>query len=283
MNDIIPNGVLPDSRPLDRQALDHRHEDLYGGLPAVWLEKPQSTWFLPSQRNQSTSYSCLYQSAATAIESINRNVQSAIPYKLRSGGAGSQGDFLQNVGDVLYNTGTVLESDCPSENMSDPQIDATPLPSPMTVKATGYRTIGTITIEAVAEAVQAYGNCILIFSSNTQEWQLTPVYLGTPTTFGHAICATDFTTISGVKTLICRDSAGQFSSPTGVRLITENFLNSRCRGAMYLLGAKIVPPISPVDANASNTVGYWTKFFANLKAWYLGLPQPYPNIPLGSA
>ena len=78
---------------------------------------------------------------------------------------------------------------------------------------------------------------------------MTPVYLGTPVTFGHAVCATDFSLVNGVKTLCCRDSAGQFSSPTGIRLITEDFLNKRCRGAMYFLGAKaITAPTAPVAA-----------------------------------
>jgi hypothetical protein len=33
--------------------------------------------------------------------------------------------------------------------------------------------------------------------------------------------------------------------------------------------------------NASNTPGYWTKFWANVAAWWKGQPLPYPNVPIG--
>jgi hypothetical protein len=245
--DHIQDGVRVDTRPIEAQMQDYLHEDLYGGLPVVWTEKPQTSWFMPSQRNQDGSFSCVAQSSASAMESMISLISSAGIYKLRAGGLGSQGMFLQDIGNILYNTGTIVEAVTPSQNLTETQMNAINLPVTMTMKATGYRTIGLISIDAVAEAVQAYGNCLLIFDSNTQEYQQTPIYLGTPTTFGHCICAVDFTLINGIKTLCCRDSAGQFSSPTGVRLITEDFLSKRCGGAMYLLGATpITPPAPPV-------------------------------------
>jgi len=63
--------------------------------------------------------------------------------------------------------------------------------------------------------------------------------------FGHSIEAVDFFLFNGVKTILCRDSAGQNSSPTGYRLINDAFLCGRCRGAMDLLGVKITPVPSP--------------------------------------
>jgi hypothetical protein len=86
-----------------------------------------------------------------------------------------------------------------------------------------------------------------VFDSNEDEWQVTPVYLGTPTTFGHSIEVVDFFTINGVKFLLARDSAGQFSSPKGYRLISQDFLTHRCRGAMYFLG------IAPITSTPSPT------------------------------
>ena len=47
------------------------------------------------------------------------------------------------------------------------------------------------------------------------------------------------------KVLICRDSAGQFSSATGIRLITQSFLSARCRGGLYFLGVKTTPLPDP--------------------------------------
>ena len=249
MKDIFPkDAIRDDPRSPEAKALDHTHEKLYSGLPAVWLEKLQSQWKLPSQRNQDGSTSCLFQSGATALEVMTKKIESAIFFNERADPT-QGGSFLGDVGDILYKPtkGTVLESVCPSQNMNDAQMASVVLP-PLDVHITGYRMIADPTnIESIAEAVQAYGNCILVFDSNNDEWQVTPVYLGTPTTFGHAICAVDFTLINGVQYLICRDSAGQFSSPQGYRLISSAFLQARCRGAMYLCG--VVPtPVAPVPA-----------------------------------
>lgn len=246
MDKIIPHGVIEDPRPPEKKAQDHLHENLYSGLPVAWIEKPQSTWRLPSQRNQDGSFSCLPQSAGSAIETVLKQIVSAAEYKLRADPT-QQGMYLQNLGDILYNIGITLESVCPSQNMSDQQLDSIVLPTP-TIKITGYRTFINRDMDTIAQAVQAYGHCILTFVSNSDEWQLIPVFLGTPTTFGHGICVVDFTLINGVKNLVCRDSAGQWSSPTGYRLITEDFLLKRSTGAMYFLGAKIIPPAPVVPA-----------------------------------
>lgn len=236
--DDIKHGVIDDPRDANRKNRDYKHEDLFSGLPVVWTEKPESTWRTASQRNQDGSFSCVKQSSATALEVLTGEVISAGTYKLRADPT-QGGMYLQNCGDLDYNKGTTFESTTPSQNMNDPQMDAIALPQILTVKSTGYRTFYQNDIDRVAEAIQAYGNCILTFKSNAQEWQITPTYLGTPTTFGHAICGIDYTLINGVKTIVCKDSAGQFSSPTGKRLITEDFLNKRCVGAMYYTGATL--------------------------------------------
>jgi hypothetical protein len=178
------------------------------------------------------------------MEQFNKIVDSAAVYQLRKDPT-QGGTYLQDVLDILYNKGTVIEVEAPSQYMGESALDAVKLPKFLNLTITGYRTIGTITMDAIAEAVQAYGNCILVFSSNIQEWQVTPVYLGTPTTFGHAICGVDFTLINGQQRLVARDSAGWVSSPLGYRLLTQDFLNKRCRGAAYILGVKTTPIPDP--------------------------------------
>lgn len=245
----IQNGAIADPRPLSEQQKDHLHENLFSGLPVHWIEKPRATWALAHQRNQDGSFSCVKQASETAKEKIINIVTSAMGYQFRAAGKGSEGMYLQNCGDIDYNIGTVMEIDAPSQNMDDPHIDAIVPPKNFTVKITGYRTFALIDIELIAEAIQAYGQCLLIFSSNIEEWDAinqTPVYNGQTITFGHGICAVDFTLINGIKTLVCMDSAGQWSSPNGVRLITQDFLNARCKGAMYYLGAFVLPIIAPI-------------------------------------
>jgi hypothetical protein len=177
---------------------------------------------------------------------------------------------LQDCGDIDYNQGTTFEQTVPSQNMNDAEMDAIKLP-PLGTKISGYRTIGTIAIDSIAEAIQAYGQCLLVFDSNTQEWLLTPVYLGTPTTFGHCICAIDYGLVGGVKTLCCKDSAGQFSSETGIRFITEDFLLKRCFGAMYYLGMQKPTPIG--QQQVSLTV--IQQFLALIKRLWGGIIPQY--------
>ena len=263
MENNIPNAVLPDPRPQVEKDQDHLHEERYGGLPVQWVEKPQSTWNLPSQRNQNGSFSCVMQSSASAIEVILKKVISASVYQLRADPT-QEGMFSQNAADILYNQGTVLEAEAPSQNMTDAAIDGEKLP-PLYIKITGYRTFATRDIESIAEAVQAYGNCTIAFQSNGDEWQITPVYLGTPVTFGHQIVAVDYTLVNGIQYLICRDSSGQFSSPTGYRLISADFLNKRSTSAIYYLGAKITPVITP---SPSPTVPPVAPFVVDMSYWH---------------
>jgi len=254
MKDIIPTGAHKDTRTPEAKAKDHLHKHYYSGLPVVWVEKSQSQWKLPSQRNQGTSSSCLFQSGATALEVLLKQVVSAAFYVLRADPTRG-GSFQGDVGDILKKKGTILEIVCPSQNMSEGEMNSIKLPTFLNIQITGYQFSNPKKIEEIAEAVQAYGNCGLVFDSNHDEWQITPVYTGAILedsngeyvfgAFGHSIEAVDFFLLNGVKTILARDSAGQNSSPTGYRLITENFLIHRCRGAMDLLGVKITPIPAP--------------------------------------
>lgn len=254
--DDIKSAVIPDPRPQEAKAKDYLHEQLYGGLPVTWVEKPKETWNMPSQRNQDGSYTCVMQSSASAMEDYTSMIMSALPYKYRNGGG--QGMWLQDAGNILYTTGTCLEKDGPSQNMNDSQIDAS-IYTP-THKITGYRTFTDLSnIDAIAEAIQAYGGVILTFGSNSLEWQLTPVYNGQNPTFYHAIYATDYTLIGGIKHLICRDSAGQYSSPEGYRLITAEYLAKRCTGGIYYTGVAPIKPLTVPVFNTQMGYGSWGK------------------------
>jgi hypothetical protein len=232
----IKNGIAPDPRLEEEKAQDFLHKDLYSGLPVTWVEK--TDWKLPSERKQDGSSSCVKQSSATAIEVLLKNKISAGTYKLRANFP-QEGMWLQNCGDLDKNNGTVVEMICPSQNMNEAQMNNLELPKLFNVKITGYRQFDKVTIDQVAEAIQAYGNCILIFRSNSNEWKVTPTYNGTPITFGHAICAVDFGLKDGQKVLVCRDSSGS----SRIRYITEDFLNKRGYGAMYYTGAVITPVV----------------------------------------
>jgi len=260
------NAVLEDPRPDDEKKYDFKHENLFMGTPVQWVETPQSQWKRYNQRNQNRSYSCVMQSSAKALETMNVKVNSAIVYKLRSNYP-SEGMYLKNAGDILYHTGTTTEDKAPSQNMNESQMNSATIPK-TDIKVSGYRTfINHRNIDSIAEAIDAHGHCVLTFVSNGDEWDepnCTPVYKGQPTTFGHAICAVDYTLINGVKCLICEDSSGQWSSPDGLRIITEDFLKQRATGAIYYLGVTeeihetIVTPNATIDTIKPAT--WWATF-----------------------
>jgi hypothetical protein len=62
MNEI-PNGVIPDKRPIEKQRLDHLH--IAGAVTPNWIEKETVKAY--TQRFQNGSYSCVFQSSAKAL------------------------------------------------------------------------------------------------------------------------------------------------------------------------------------------------------------------------
>ena len=235
----IRHGVAIDPRPETEKALDYLHEQKYSGLPVTWVEK--SIWKLPSERIQDGSSSCVAQSHASAIEVLTNKIISAGTYKLRSNFP-EQGMWLQNMGDIAKNTGIVAEIELPSQNLNEIQMNNLNLPTSYTIKATGYAFCSK-NIDQIAEAIQAYGNCLLTFNSNSSEWNITPTFLNGTTTFGHCILGVDYGFKSGVKVIACRDSAGS----SRIRYITEDFLINRNTGAMYFTGTTVTPVTPKLD------------------------------------
>jgi hypothetical protein len=234
MEENLQSGVIEDPRTPEEKAQDYLHKNLYSGLPVTWVEKTE--WKLPSERFQSTSFSCVKQSSATAMEVLLKYPISAGTYRLRANYP-EGGMWPQNCGDLDKNTGTVFELIAPSQNMNEEQMNNFLLPKFFNVKITGYRTFDKLTIDQVAEAIQAYGNCMLLFRANGNEWSVTPKYNGLKQNFAHEICGVDFGLKNGQKVIVCRDSAGT----SRIRYITEDYLNKRCDGAMYYTGATVSP------------------------------------------
>jgi hypothetical protein len=235
MQDTIPNGVKFDPRPIEAQLKDYLHPS--GAFPIKWEEK--STIKRYTQRFQNGSFSCVFQSSAKALEVLTGKIISATPYFWRKNYP-QQGAWIQDAGDIFYNRFSTLEKSSPSQNQSESEMNKIKQLT-TNIGITGYRTIPNYTsIDQIAEAVGAFGQCLLTLGSNSSEYSKTPVFNGEIATFYHCICVVDFGLVNGVKTLFCEDSAGQNSSPDGSRNITEDFLKRRATGALYFLGAKDV-------------------------------------------
>jgi hypothetical protein len=183
------------------------------------------------------------QAGAKALRTIGYDIVSAHPpYRSRSNFP-EGGMFAQNLGEVYKNPGTTTELLDPSQFQNEATMNrlvnvATPL------KSGGYF-FPNINIDAIAETIELYKNCVIVIHCNTSEYtKPIPAYLGLPVNFGHGICLVDYFLHNGVKTLLEEDSTGHSSSfdGKGQRLITEDFLNKRCAGAVYFIKNLAVIP-----------------------------------------
>jgi hypothetical protein len=271
---VIPNGVHPDIRSDEEKAKDHKH--LAGAVSLNWQELDLTKLKLPSQRIQDGSYSCCFQSAATALEKLTGKVASAVDYFQRKNYP-AQGAWLQDVGDITKNKLTAFEVDSNSQNQNEVTMNQK-RPYTANIGCTGYRQPAIKNIEQIAEAIDAYGQCLLTFESNGSEWDApnkTPVYNGTPTTFGHCICSLTYGLLNRVRVLVCLDSAGQWSSANGMRIITEDFLSHRNTGALYFIGAvdksvlpdPIIHDTITLDNGSKISTSGLTSFFNEIKAF----------------
>ena len=233
MVQTIQNGVIKDPRPAEAKAKDFLHTA--GSVPIVWQPIDPTKIVLTSQRFQNGSYSCVFQSLASALEKLTGRVISATPYFWRKNYPDT-GAYLQDGGDIFYNRFTTTEALSVSQNQTEAQMNQLKQLTTF-LGITGYRQPAIQDIDLIAEAIEGFGQCVVTYNSNAQEYfyqQDTPKYLGGDVTFGHAICGQAYGIINGVKTIVCRDSSRQ----SGITYITEDFHKNRNSGALYLMGAK---------------------------------------------
>lgn len=237
MKDIEFNlGIVDDPRTPEQKAKDYQHTE--GAIIINWIEKPIETWKKFVSREQNGSLSCCGQSAAKAMEVLKGEVLSAHPIYRSRANFPDGGMYLQNVGDILKKVGTTTEALDKSEWMHESEINrditvATP------TKANGYYFVDSHSIDAIAEAIEVSGHCLLIVHCYKNEWsQPMPEITGKPRSgfdFGHCICAVDYFLYKGKKVILIEDSTGHNTSfnKDGQRLVHEEFLSTTA-GAMYV-------------------------------------------------
>ena len=238
---VYNDGVIKDPRTDELKSRDYRKPET--GLPITWVEKPESEWKRYIPRKQLTSLSCMSHAGAKAFEVLNKKENSAHPvYRSRSNFP-QGGMFLADLGSLYKNAGTTLESLDISQNQNEVQMNRPIMPYTAS-KVGGYFFVAPDDIDAIAEVIEVYGNCILVIHGNRKEWTAIPTYNGQEQDFGHGICAVDYFYHQGKKVLLCEDSTAHFSSldKNGRRLITKDYLTKRGAGAMYFVAEIPIPP-----------------------------------------
>lgn len=249
---IIPNGVVEDPRLFQEIEKDWKH--VSSGTPVKWVEKKE--WKSYTPRYQNGSYSCVFQSCAKALEVLTGKVISATPYFWRKNYP-YQGAYLQDGGDIFYNRFSTLETLSPSQNQSEVTMNKIKQLT-TTIGITGYRQPNFKSIEEIAEAIDAYGQCIVTIGTTNQEYGMIPFYSGQTPTFYHAVCGVDFGLLNGKKVIRIEDSAGDHS----VRYFTEDFIVNRGTGALYFIGSKDVTVPQDIE---QQKISIATKLIALLK------------------
>ncbi len=236
----IPHGVLAED-VVYKDVLEHR--DLYGAMPTPWIPIEDNFLpLLPSQRIQDpTSSECVAQTAATVGEMATGTILSATPiFQKRMGGKGSYGMYLSDAANIYQNTGTTTEELCPSLSITDATMDNATVPSYLPfksiIKPVYINPVASDALDQMKEVLDKKIGLFMTFNSNGQEWQIALSYIkGSTPTFGHCITGCLPRLIGGTKTIICRDTCGQNTSPKGYRILDDTFLKSgRCTGIMYL-------------------------------------------------
>ena len=238
---VYNDGLVEDVRTDELKSRDYRKPET--GLPITWAEKPESMWKHYIPRQQLTSLSCMSHAGAKAFETLNKKENSAHPvYRSRSNYPQS-GMFLADLGSLYKNIGTTLESLDISQNQNEIQMNRSIMPYTAS-KVGGYFFVAPDDINAIAEVIEVYGNCILVIHGNRDEWTAIPEYNGLEENFGHGICIVDYFYYGGKKVLLAEDSTAHFASfdKNGTRLITEDYLKKRAAGAMYFVNEIPIPP-----------------------------------------
>ena len=241
------NGAIPDTRPEEQKALDWTHIEVLGGTttPGItWTKK--TTWTTLDKRNQITSSSCGAQSSAKGLTYFNDAlIMSASPIYRARINYPSGGMALQDIGRILVNKRTTTESICPSEMMTEEQMNAVTIPSTLPYGISAYYILpsaSALNMDLLAQALELGNSLVIGIGSNDAEYSSVPVNNGQGVTFNHFVCTVPDNYLvwtTGEKALVIDDSCAPESTlnQSGQRIFTESFLRTRSWGIMGLIPA----------------------------------------------
>lgn len=233
------NGIAPDTRSEAEKAKDYTALDGLGMavVSPKWEEK--TSWTTLSLRRQITSSSCGAQSLAKILEAFNQGkVMSATPpYHFRSNFPG-EGMFVQNIGDIAKNKKTTTEDLCPSQSMTESEMNLASIPTERPYGISAYYFL-PIDADMIAIALEKGHGIIFGIGANIEEWTDCPKYNAQRPTFNHYVACVpkNYTLHEGQKSFIIDDSVNSYSTinGSGQRVLTEDFLKNRCWTVMALI------------------------------------------------
>lgn len=235
MPEIIYQGAYDDRSPVAKSK-DFKWEEL-NVMGAITLQERASVSYTP--RNQDGSGSCVAQSVAKMLEvwdfkhDNEPTVYSATPIfqnrsnKPQSGMVGVNALQLAIAGNIY------LESDVPSQNMSDLDIDAEVVDT--TKKRTEHPTnylVMSINFDAVIQEIRNSGAVMIWTKSDNHEWCKTmPVQINDNESVRHSTCGVDAIAYKGEDYIVVDETWGTWEKNSGIpiqprqRAISREFFN----------------------------------------------------------
>lgn len=231
-------GVLPDNRTEQERAKDWDAEELASSatLTPVFRKVKKNGWRKYTVRDQDGSGSCVSQALAKGFEVVYKLmtgktiVFSATPIYQKRSNRPAEGMYIHDAFKIAVDHGTCPESYCPSQKMTNEQMDAAKLPDNIDeisnfVDAVAYGAIAK-DFDYVAGWVEKFGFVHLHIAADRKSWSRAFPRLGSLNRgIRHAIAVVDAVTYEGVQYLVIEDSWGEFGEFVGQRLLSREVFN----------------------------------------------------------
>lgn len=229
-------GLLPDNRTDEQKAKDWNTSEVYamGSLDNTFRIVKEGEWKKYQVRNQDGSGSCVANTVAKMLE-IKRFMGkgdsikfSHAPIYGKRSNKPSAGMIGVNALELATKYSSCKETDVPSENMNDEQLDAIKLPSNFEelnnlVVPTNYATC-PVDFDYIAGIVNKEGCAMIWVNTDYQSWcKDIPSVGGKKNVVVHSITAMDAIMLDGKEYLVVEDSWGKFGKYNGQRLISREF------------------------------------------------------------
>ena len=255
-------GVLPDNRTLEQQQQDWQAEELASSadMVPVFRKVSKNKWKKYTLRDQDGSGSCVSQSIAKGFEVLYKNktgktvVFSATPIYQKRQNRPDAGMYIHDAFNIAIKHGTCPEEYCPSQRMTDQQMDRTVIPSNFdqindVLDAVAYVAMPK-DFDYVAAWIEKYGYINLHIAADNRSWSKDFPSLGSRSRgIRHAVAAVDAVTYNGVQYIVVEDSWGEFGEFRGQRLLSREVFNDMfTRGAGFTVFEYDVKPRAKFDA-----------------------------------
>ena len=248
------DGISPDIRANNEKAKDWQaKESLVSSIPIFNQVNSLSSVKKGTLRNQDGSGSCVTQALAKAIEMSMRKqgfgneeidkIVSALYFYQNRSNKPKAGSSPVEMCEFARKNKWYRESDVPSQNMSDTQMDQYQIAKDI-LKVNGYElnyfVDNTPTFEETAQYVEIAGNAMLLVDTSFSNWcKDKPIPGGKGGGVRHEVCAVDDVLFLGEKLIFVDDSWGKFSTSEmgerGQRMITEETFNSIVEQVIYVV------------------------------------------------